>query len=641
MTEAQSIHRLRLPDGKELEVDAGSTYHDAALAIGPRLANEAVAVKADAAVLDLHTLVNQDGPIQFLMPGDAEALEVLRHSSAHLMAQAVKRLFPEAKFGVGPVIEHGFFYDMVLSRPLTPDDLEKIEKEMKSIAKENHPVRREVLDRSAALAWADGIDDEFKRELIEDLPDSEELTVYHQGEFTDLCTGPHVPSTKRVRSFKLLSVAGAYWRGDEKRPMMQRIYGTSFFDKKELKAHLEWLEEVKRRDHRKIGKDLDLFLFHSLAPASPFFTPKGAQVYNLLVDYVRDLYVEYGYQEVITPQIFQTDLFKTSGHYDNYKDGMYFVESDGQEYGVKPMNCPGHMLLYASRVHSYREFPLRYADFGRLHRYERSGVIRGLTRVRSFAQDDAHIFLAPEMIADELNRNFEMLARMYRDLEIEFPEILLGTQPEKSVGSQDLWDRAEAILKEALQSRGVPFKVNEGDGAFYGPKIDFVVRDALGREWQLPTFQLDFTLPERFDLKYSAADGSIQRPVVIHRAMLGSLERFIGIYLEHTGGNLPVWLAPVQVKVLSVSTEVADYAEQVGAELVKSGIRATVDGRNEKIGAKIREGTMQRIPYLLVVGGRERDSGSVAIRERSVGDRGALSTAAFLEEIQGRVSDKV
>ncbi len=634
---SETLVRLQLPDGSVREVEKGTTLREVATSIGARLAKAAVAAVVDDEVQDLTRVAERDAEIRFLLDKDPESLDVLRHSSAHLMAQAVKRLFPEAKFGVGPVIENGFYYDMVIDRTLTPEDLEKIEKEMKKISSEKLPIERKEWSRNQAVEWSREIGDEFKEELISAIAEDEVISFYTQGGFTDLCTGPHVPLTSFIKHIKLLSVAGAYWRGDENRPMMQRIYGTSFFSKKELDAHLEWLEEVKKRDHRKLGKDLDLFFFHQHAPASPFFLPKGAVLYNLLQDYARELYEEFDYQEVVTPQILHSDLWRTSGHYDNYKDDMYFIDSDGGEYGVKPMNCPGHMLLFGSKVRSYRELPLRIADFGRLHRFERSGVIRGLTRVRSFAQDDAHIFLAPEMIGDEIRRLFQMMRTTYEGLGLEFPPMALGTRPEKSVGSADLWEKAEKILHQALVDHGEPFTVNEGDGAFYGPKIDFPVKDALGREWQLSTLQLDFNLPERFDLKYSAADGTTQRPVVIHRAILGSLERFLGVYIEHTGGNFPAWLAPVQVRVLSMNEEVAEYARQVGQTLKEAGFRVEVDQKSEKLGAKIRAATLLKIPYLLIVGAREAEAGSVAVRVRGQGDRGACPLDDFVAELRQTV----
>jgi threonyl-tRNA synthetase len=550
----------------------------------------------------------------------------------------VKRLFPEAKFGVGPVIENGFYYDMDLPRQLEPDDLERIEAEMRKCATEDLELVRHEWPREQALRWAQERGDPYKQELIRDIAEGETISFYTQGEFTDLCAGPHVPSTGRLKHFKLLSIAGAYWRGDERRPMLQRVYGTAFLDEKSLAEHLKQREEAAKRDHRKLGRDLQLFLFHPYAPASPFFLPKGAVVYNALIAWLRELYRDFGYQEVVTPQIFATELWKTSGHYDNYRDNMFFTTAEEREFAVKPMNCPGHALMFAARVRSWRELPLRFADFGRLHRFERSGVVAGLTRVRSFSQDDAHIFLAPESIGEEIERIFALQRRIYRDLGLPDPRVFVGTRPEKSVGSDESWRKAESLLLEALERLGQACTLNPGDGAFYGPKIDFSVRDALGRSWQLATVQLDFNLPERFDLHFSAHDGTNHRPVVIHRAILGSIERFLGVYLEHTGGNLPIWLSPVQAKVLTVLPEFAPYGKQVAERLHAAGFRVELDDRTEKIGAKIRDGALEKVPYLLVVGARERDSGTVAVRERAAGDRGAVALHAFVARLKDEVA---
>jgi len=632
--------KVTLPDGKVIEPAKGVNLGELAKSIAISLGKKAVGAVVDGATLDLHVGLDRDAKVKFVTEADPEALDVVRHSCAHLLAQAVKRLWPEAKFGVGPVIENGFYYDMELPKQLEPDDLAKIEAEMKAASGADFPVKRAVMARDAALAWADERNDPYKRELIEGFDPAAPISFYTQGEFTDLCTGPHVPSTGRIKHFKLLSIAGAYWRGDEKRQQLQRIYGTAFLDAKSLEEHLKAREEAVRRDHRKVGKELGLFMFHPVAPASPFFLPKGAWIYNALIAYVRGLYPEFGYQEVITPQIFSTELWKQSGHYENYKDNMYFTEAEEREFGVKPMNCPSHFLMFASRVRSYRELPLRFADFGRLHRFERSGVVAGLTRVRSFSQDDGHTFVAPEQIGDEIGRCFELQRRIYRDLGLPAPKVMVGTRPEKSVGSDELWATAEKLLLEALAKLGQEYTLNPGDGAFYGPKIDFQVRDAIGRAWQLSTIQLDFNAANRFDLHFSAQDGTAQRPVVIHRAMLGSLERFIGVYLEHTAGNLPAWLSPVQAKVLPVASEFVPYGREVADKLAAAGFRVELDERPEKIGAKVRDGALEKVPYLLVVGGRERDSGAVAVRERGGGDSGAVPLAAFIERLRGEVAAK-
>jgi threonyl-tRNA synthetase len=592
----------------------------------------------DGKTLDLQRNLTADANVKFVTEADPQALEIIRHSCAHLMAQAVKRLFPEAKFGVGPIIENGFYYDMELPRQLEPADLEKIEAEMKKAAGEDLKVTRHEWPRAQALAWADERKDPYKQELIRDIPEGEAISFYSQGEFTDLCTGPHVPSTGRIKFFKLLSIAGAYWRGDEKRPMLQRIYGTAFVDAKSLEEHLKAREEAVKRDHRKLGKELGLFMFHPLAPASPFFLPKGALLYNGLITYLRGLYREFGYQEVVTPQIFASELWKISGHYDNYRENMYFTTAEEREFGVKPMNCPGHALMFGSRIRSYRELPLRFADFGRLHRFERSGVVSGLTRVRSFSQDDGHTFLAPEMIGDEIERCFLLQRRIYKDLGLSEPTILVGTRPEKSIGSDAVWTHAEALLFQALEKLGQKHVLNPGDGAFYGPKLDFQVRDAIGRAWQLATIQLDFNMAERFDLHFSAQDGTNQRPVVIHRAILGSLERFIGVYLEHTGGHLPLWLAPVQVKLLTVANDFVAYAKSVAEKLERAGFRVEVDDRPEKIGAKVRDGALEKTPYLLVIGAREKEAGTVAVRDHAAGDQGAVPVDAFIARLTEQVA---
>ncbi|MSR47506.1 MAG: threonine--tRNA ligase [Planctomycetes bacterium] len=632
--------RVTLPDGKVIEPAKGINLGDLARSIAISLGKKAIAAVVDGQTRDLHVGLDHDATVKFVTEADAEAQDVVRHSCAHLLAQAVKRLYPEAKFGVGPVIESGFYYDMELPHQLEPEDLEKIEAEMKAAAAADFPLKRSTLSRDGALQWANERADPYKHELISDLPADVTISLYSQGEFTDLCTGPHVPTTGRLKHFKLLSIAGAYWRGDEKRPVLQRIYGTAFVDAKSLEEHLKAREEAVRRDHRKVGKELGLFMFHPLAPASPFFLPKGAWLYNALVAYVRGLYQEFGYQEVVTPQIFATELFKISGHYDNYKENMYFTTAEEREFGVKPMNCPAHALMFGAKGRSYRELPLRFADFGRLHRFERSGVVAGLTRVRTFAQDDGHIFMAQESIGDETESFFALQHRIYKDLRLPDPTVLVGTRPPKSVGSDELWQKAESTLLAQLERLGQKYTLNPGDGAFYGPKIDFQVRDAIGRAWQLSTFQLDFNMAERFDLHYNAQDGTAKRPVVVHRAMLGSLERFIGVYLEHVAGNLPVWLSPVQAKVLTVMTDVVPYAREVVSRLAAEGFRVELDDRPEKIGAKIRDGALEKVPYLLVIGARERDSGAVAIRERSVGDQGATPLASFIERLKAEVAAK-
>ena len=560
-----------------------------------------------------------------------ELRERIRHSAAHLMADAVTRLFPEAKLGIGPPTQDGFYYDLEVSRPFTPEDLERITGIMEETIARDLPfvLHEHGRDEIKQLCH----DQPYKLELIDEIPDDETLTTYTHDAFIDLCQGPHVASTGRIPAFKLLSVAGAYWRGSETRPMLQRIYGTAFENRKALRQHLNRLAEAEKRDHRRLGKELELFLFDPLAPASPFFLPKGAEIYTLLVDYVRGLYKRYGYQEVITPEIFSTDLWKRSGHYDNYLENMYIIDAGEREYGVKPMNCPAHALIYASQLHSYRDLPLRLADFGRLHRFERSGVTHGLTRVRSFSQDDAHIFCTPEQIAQEVQGFIGMLMESYKAFGFDTPSVVLSLRPEKRIGSDEIWDKAEAALTDVLAESGLDYKPEPGEGAFYGPKIDFFVPDALGREWQLGTIQLDFSLPERFDLEYVAEDGSHQRPVVLHRAMLGAIERFMGVLIEHYGGAFPLWLAPVQAVVIPIADRHVAYADEVASKLRGRGLRVEVDGRNERMNLKIREAQLQKVPYMLVVGDREAEGGTASVRSRDAGNLGATPMPKLVEDL--------
>ena len=593
---------------------------------------KAIAARVDGKVVDLSSpLITEDA--EPILPSSPEGLEVLRHSTAHLMAQAVKRLVPAVQITIGPVIKNGFYYDFKHDGSFTPEDLERIEAEMRAIVKENIPIKREEVSRNDAVHLFREIGEHYKAEIIEGIPGDEVLSLYRQGEFVDLCRGPHVPSTGRLQAFELTSVAGAYWRGDEKNEMLQRIYGAAFATPKELRQHLALLEEAKRRDHRRLGKDLDLFSFNPVAPGSPFFHPKGTLIYNELVAYIRSLYQRYGYHEVITPQIFDVDLWHRSGHYDNYKENIYFTEVEGRDFGVKPMNCPGHTYIYAAKKRSYRDLPLRYADFARLHRFERSGVLSGLTRVRSFAQDDAHIFCAPEQIESEVGAVLRMINEVYRTFGFEEVHFYLSTRPEKRLGDDATWDRAEAALSSALKANDVTFEVNEADGAFYGPKIDFIVLDALRREWQLATIQLDFMLPERFDLTYVTAQGEEARPVMIHRAVLGSIERFMGVLIEHCGGDFPLWLAPVQAKIVTVTDNQDTYARSVEERLRQAGIRCELDLRNEKLGYKIRGAEMQKIPYIVVIGDKEVQAGTVAPRARKREKIAPLPVEAFIQRL--------
>lgn len=543
-------------------------------------------------------------------------LETMRHSAAHVMADAIKQLWPEAKLAFGPHTEDGFYYDIDMPHRISPDDFPAIEAKMQEVIDGKHPFEREEIERDAALQLFEQANESFKVETIGAIPQDATLTLYRSGNFVDLCRGPHVEDTGKIRAFKLLRVAGAYWRGNERGPMLQRLYGTAFADKKELKKHLQMLEEAKKRDHRKLGTELGLFHFDPIAPASPFFTPRGAVVYNQLIAYVRQLYRRYDYQEVVTPQIFDMDLFHQSGHYDHYKDNMFICEIDERSFGVKPMNCPGHCVLYRQTRHSYRELPIRMADFGRLHRYERAGVTHGLTRVRTFCQDDAHVFCRVDQLEDEIEAVTKMILETYAVFGFEDVEIEISTRPESFLGEIETWDRAEQALAEALRRQNITFQINAGDGAFYGPKIDFGVRDALRRRWQLGTCQLDFQLPERFGLEYVSSDDARARPVMIHRAMLGSLERFIGVYLEHTAGKFPTWLAPVQVSILPITDNHQPWAREVAAACRAAGLRVEVDERNEKLGLKIREATLLRVPYMLVLGDKEVDARGVAPRTR-------------------------
>ncbi len=561
---------------------------------------------------------NQAAVKDFDEPEIHSAVDTMRHSCAHVMAHAISRLWPQARFGIGPTIENGFYYDVDLDVKLTPEDLPKIEKEMQKIIKENKPFVRQEHPVAEALTFFKGKDQKFKVEIIETLRDgmnASSVSTYSEGEFVDLCRGPHVAKAGDIKAYKLMSVAGAYWRGNEKNPQLQRIYGVCFSSKEELDEYVHLLEEAKKRDHRKLGKELELFTFMPEAPASPFFYPKGAIVYNRLVQYIRDLYATYDYSEVVTPQIMDVQLWKTSGHYDNYVENMYFTKIDEREFGVKPMNCPSHCVLFSTLKHSYRDLPLRMADFGRLHRYEKSGVTHGLTRVRTFCQDDAHVFCTPDQIEGEIFKVVEMISRTYDMFGFHDMQIFLSTRPEKRAGSDAVWDKAEAALKTTLDKLGRPYKVDPGDGAFYGPKIDFIVKDALKRPWQLSTIQLDFVLPERFDLSYTAADNTAQRPVMVHRAVLGSLERFIGVLIEHLGGAFPFWLSPVQARLVPIKDTHNGYCNEFLAKLKKLDYRVDIDDRNESMGLKTREAQTQKVPFSLVAGDREAQGMQFAVRK--------------------------
>ena len=620
---------ITLPDGSTRSVPKGSTVRQLAEMIGPRLARDAVAGKLDGRVVDLVTPIDGDAKLEILTWKSPDTLTIYRHSTAHLTAQAVKRLFPDVQIGIGPPIENGYYYDFLPKRPFTPEDLESIEREMRKIIGEDLTIERLEMPMSEAIGIFQKQNDPLKVEIARGLGD-EQVSCYRQGEFIDLCRGPHVPSTGKLGVFKLTHSAGAYWKGDERNPMLQRIYGASFLTQKELDEYLEQMEQARARDHRKLGKELDLFLFHPWAPASPFFLPKGAALYNCLLDFLREEYRKRGYQEVITPQIFDVELFRTSGHYVNYKENMYFTEIDEREFGVKPMNCPGHFLLFKEKLWSYRDLPVRFADFGRLHRYERSGVTAGLTRVRTFSQDDGHIFTPFEHVESEIFAFLEFLDFVYAAFGFEDVEISLGLRPEKRIGADELWDKAEQALDASMKKTGRPYVVTPGDGAFYGPKIDFRVKDAIGRPWQLGTIQCDFAQPENFDLTYIGEDGKRHRPVVLHRAILGSVERFLGILIEHTAGNFPFWIAPVHAVVLPVSDRFADRAREIAAQLRAAGLRAETDDRSEKLGARIRKGELAKVPCMLVVGEKEAAAGTVSVRLRHGGDAGTMTIEEFL-----------
>ena len=618
---------VTLPEGEHRTVPAQTSLREV---LPP--SSQAIAARVNGKVVDLSYPLKADCEVVPVVPTSAEGVEVIRHSSAHLMAQAVKRLFPNVQITIGPVIENGFYYDFKYERAFTPEDLERIEATMHDIVKENLPVQREELPRQEAIRLFRDMGEHYKVEILEGISD-DVVSLYRQGEFVDLCRGPHVPSTGRIPALKLTSVAGAYWRGDERNEMLQRIYGTAFASEKELRQHLALLEEAKRRDHRRLGKELDLFSFHPVAPGSPFFHPKGAFIYNELIAYIRHLYQRYGYQEVVTPQICDVELWQRSGHMENYKENIFFTEIEGRDFAVKPMNCPGHILLYTEKKHSYRELPLRYADFGRLHRFERSGVVSGLTRVRSFAQDDAHIFCAPEQIEAEVSAVLRMVSEVYRTFGFAEVRFDLSTRPPKRLGDDATWDRAEAALAAALTENDITYRINAGDGAFYGPKIDFIVFDALRRAWQLATVQLDFLLPERFDLTYTTAQGSEARPVMIHRAVLGSIERFIGVLIEHCGGDFPLWLAPVQVRILTVTDSQEAYARQVHQQFLQAGVRSELDLRNEKLGYKVREAEVQKVPYMIVIGDKEVSTATVAPRGRKGEKIPPLTVAEFIARL--------
>ena len=630
---------IRLKDGKEKQFESAVSLADAAKAISNSLGKNVLVAKVNGELTDLRDPIVDGAEVEFFTKEDPEGLFTLRHTASHVMAQAINHLFPGVKFAIGPAIDDGFYYDLDSDHIFSQEDFAAIEKEMSKIAKENIPLVKKVLPRDEALQYFKDKGQDYKVMLIEDLPEEETISLYEQGDFTDLCAGPHLKSTGKVKTFKLMTVAGAYWRGDSKNKMLQRIYATAFFSKEDLDHYLFVRAEAEKRDHRKLGKQLDLFSFHEEGPGFPFFHPKGMILRNKLMDYERELFKEFGYVEIMTPVILSKKLWLQSGHWDHYKENMYFTQIDDEDYAIKPMNCPGGILFFKTQQRSYRDLPMRVGEFGLVHRHELKGALHGLFRVRCFTQDDAHIFMTQEQMKDEVIKCMAMYQKMYGVFGLEY-HVELSTRPENSMGSDELWEISTNALREAIETAGVPYQINEGDGAFYGPKLDFHVQDSLGRTWQCGTIQLDFQMPERFDLEYVGEDGEKHRPVMIHRALLGSIERFIGVITEHFAGAFPAWLSPVQVKLLPVTDRAMDYAKNVAAQLDSQGFRVEVDGRNEKIGKKIREATLEKIPFMLVVGDRDMEAGTVSVRTRTGEDLGAMTLADFAAKLHEIVDSK-
>jgi threonyl-tRNA synthetase len=620
---------ITLPDGSQKEFENPVTVQDVAAAIGPGLAKATLAGKVDGRLVDASHVVDHDASLEIVTGKSPEALEILRHSTAHLLAQATQRLFPDTQVTIGPVIDDGFYYDFARETPFTPEDLERIEGEMRKIASEALPVTRSVMTRDAAVGFFRGKGEDYKAEIIAGIPANEELSLYSQGEFTDLCRGPHVPDTGRLKAFKLMKVAGAYWRGNSDNEMLQRIYGTAWSSDKDLEAYLHLLEEAEKRDHRKIGKALDLFHMHEEAPGMVFWHPRGWAIWQVVERYMRGVYRDSGYVEVRCPQILDVALWKKSGHWDNYKDNMFFTESEKRTYAVKPMNCPGHVLVYNQGLHSYRDLPLRIAEFGSCTRNEPSGALHGLMRVRAFTQDDGHIFCTEGQIESEVAAFHRQAMQVYADFGFSDIGLKIALRPDPRIGDDAIWDKSEAALRSALRACGVAWEELPGEGAFYGPKIEYHMKDSLGRAWQVGTMQVDFSMPGRLGAEYVGEDSARHTPVMLHRAIVGSMERFIGILIEHHAGNLPSWLAPVQAVVMNITDAQADFAAGVAQTLVAKGFRVEADLRNEKIGYKIREHTLHRVPWLLVVGDREKESGTVAVRARSGDNLGSMTVDEF------------
>ena len=631
--------KVTLKDGSVKEFAAGSTLLEIAKGISQKLGKQALLAVVDGVNKELSDKLEHDAAVEFVTPDTPEGLHAIRHTCAHVMAQAIQHLFPDVKFAIGPAIANGFYYDLDSEHTFTPEDLQAIEKEMAKIVKQNIPLQRAEIPRSEALAMFAAKDEKYKVELINDLPEDAIISTYTQGDFTDLCAGPHCPSTGRVKAFKLQSIAGAYWRGNEKNKMLQRIYGTAFPSKEELDAYLHMLEEAAKRDHRKLGRELDIFAIMDEGPGFPFFLPNGMTIRNELINYWRQVHRRYGYEEIKTPMILSRKLWETSGHWDHYKENMYFTQIDEQDYAIKPMNCPGGMLVYKLHPHSYKELPIRAGELGLVHRHELSGALHGLFRVRCFTQDDAHIFMMPSQIRSEIKNVITLFDEVYATFGLKY-HAELSTRPENSMGDDATWELATNGLREALEDCGLDYVVNEGDGAFYGPKIDFHLTDSIGRTWQCGTIQLDMQLPERFELTYTGEDGLKHRPVMIHRVVYGSIERFIGILIEHYAGAFPAWLAPCQVRILPITDKHVAYAKALADKMFDLGLRVHLDDRNEKLGYKIREAQVQKVPYTLVVGDKEVEEGTVNVRRRGAGDIGAMAQDAFITMLQEEIKEK-
>ncbi|MDY0067941.1 MAG: threonine--tRNA ligase [Steroidobacteraceae bacterium] len=632
---------ITLPDGSQRSYSEPVTVEKVAADIGPGLARAALAGKVDGKLVDTSYLIDKDASLAIITDRDAEGLEIIRHSTAHLLAHAVKQLYPDAQVTIGPVIEDGFYYDFAYKRPFTPEDLEAIEARMRELAKADYKVTRRVVSRDEAVKFFRDQGEIYKAEIIASIPAHEEIGLYGQAEWVDLCRGPHVPSTGKLRAFKLMKIAGAYWRGDSRNEMLQRIYGTAWQDEKSLKAYLTRLEEAEKRDHRKLGRELELFHFQEEAPGAVFWRPKGWTVFQTLIAYMRDKQRAAGYEEVNTPEIMDAELWKQSGHMEKFGENMFLTRTpDERLYAVKPMNCPGHVQIFKQGVRSYRDLPLRLCEFGKVHRYEPSGALHGLMRVRAFTQDDAHVFITEDQITEETVRGIELLMSIYRDFGFEDVQVKFSDRPERRVGSDAIWDRAETALKEATRAAGIEYAYNPGEGAFYGPKLEFVLKDAIGRDWQCGTWQVDLNMPGRLGAHYIDEHSEKRTPVMLHRAIFGSLERFYGILLEHHAGRLPTWLAPVQAVVMNITDKQSDYVQRVTEILKNQGLRVASDLRNEKVGFKIREHTLQRVPYLLVAGDREAGSHSLAVRTRSGKDLGAMSVETIAAKLAEEVASR-